>query len=420
MSLPQSVIDAEKVYERVTVTARPLYEQYLKSIDYVREFIISKGLIVYGGTAIDYALRLHGDNIYPDDDLALPDLDFYSPKNVEHGYELADILYAGGADGARVFNAVHLGTVRVDAGDNFFIADISYSPQEIFDRLPYLEYNGMKIIHPDFQRIDIHSSLAHPYDNAPREVIFARWNKDIKRFNLLDKYFPIKTSTSPVNVPLETHTVDISLPLTGWAGYAAIASHFAVTESGYDGDEFVAATFRYNQNIITFNTLNGLEQVGDCGHNSQYMYEQYINLIPESCRTPQTTIYSTAHSAPGINEIKFDGVTIKVTNVQYLLKYFMSMHFVTKKSEYLAIYKSLLYMISYSADDIYKPSLQVYGYTGINSAQERQIQKSLLQTGQIKTIEPVPESYRAGTSRTHPEFNPDASKYYRIRGKKVV
>ena len=45
-----------------------------RALDIVREFIVERGLILFGGTAIDYALRLKGSKIYPDEQR--PDFDF--------------------------------------------------------------------------------------------------------------------------------------------------------------------------------------------------------------------------------------------------------------------------------------------------------------------------------------------------------
>jgi hypothetical protein len=152
-----------------------MYQDVVDVIIEVKEFIRKKKLIIYGGTAIDFALRLKGDKIYPDESLSVADLDFFSPNSVEDAYELADMLYNKGYKEARSIVALHVITMRVDMGDNHFIADISYIPRDVYDKIPYLTYDGMRIVHPDFQKIDLHSSLSFPYDNTPMEVIFHRW-----------------------------------------------------------------------------------------------------------------------------------------------------------------------------------------------------------------------------------------------------
>jgi hypothetical protein len=187
----EQILSRKKQYERVVKEHDPMFQREVAAIDTVRDFIREHGLIIYGGTAIDFALRLRGDRLYDDSTLAVPDLDFYSPKHAQHAYELADRFYAMGYEGVRTIVGLYTRVMRVDIGDKHFVADISYVPQNVFDRLTYLEYDGMRIIHPDFQRIDTHSSLCFPYDDPPIEVIFARWAKDFERFNMLAGHYPI-------------------------------------------------------------------------------------------------------------------------------------------------------------------------------------------------------------------------------------
>ena len=144
----ESVFERSKEFEFLVTSYDPVFEDLIEAIEVVKKFIIDHKLIIYGGSAIDYALRLKGDKIYPDDLLKVPDLDMYSPNNVEHSYQLADIFYKMGYKEARAINALHMETMRVDLVDNHFIADITYRPPELFETLPYLEYKGMRIIHP--------------------------------------------------------------------------------------------------------------------------------------------------------------------------------------------------------------------------------------------------------------------------------
>lgn len=183
------IAENKNKYEEVSIKADPFYEYCLRAIDIIKKFISERNLIIYGGTAIDYALRLRGDKIYPDEELAIPDLDFYSSDSVKDAYDLADILFKEGFTEVRAIRASHVTTMRVDVGHQF-LADITYMPPTLFDKVPHLEYENMKIVHPNFQRMDLHIGLTYLYDSPPREAIFQRW-KFIKRLNLLDKYYPL-------------------------------------------------------------------------------------------------------------------------------------------------------------------------------------------------------------------------------------
>ena len=121
----EQIIDNSREYEHVAIEHDPMFQHVVTATARVKEFIRETGAILYGGSAIDFALRLKGDKIYPDDMLIVADLDFFSTNSVEDAYKLTDILYNMGFEEARAINAVHIGTMRVDIGDNHFIADIS-------------------------------------------------------------------------------------------------------------------------------------------------------------------------------------------------------------------------------------------------------------------------------------------------------
>lgn len=164
------------------------YDSITTALDIVKQFIISYDLVLVGGMAIDFALKLKGDQIYTDDQL--PDYDFYSPVHTEHAYQLGAMLCKAGFPNISCIQAAHITTMRVRV-DFETVADITYCPPEVYKRVPTLKYSNMRIIHPHFQMIDQHSSLSIPYENPGREVIFHRWIKDMKRYDKLYKHYPI-------------------------------------------------------------------------------------------------------------------------------------------------------------------------------------------------------------------------------------
>jgi hypothetical protein len=161
-----------------------------KSFDIVKKFIQKKKRIIYGGMSIDMALKAAGeDGIYASD--AIPDYDFMSPDAFADSIELADLIYLEFGDvGISSINALHPTTRRVRI--NFVpVADITYISPELYDRVPTLDYKGFRVIHPTFQRLDMHRAFCNPLEHVPREIVFFRTNKDIKRFGLLDDAYPV-------------------------------------------------------------------------------------------------------------------------------------------------------------------------------------------------------------------------------------
>ena len=155
----------------------------------VRAFLAERELVVYGGQAIDYALRLAGaEGLYPE--WQLPDYDAYSPDAVGDAYDLAGRLHAAGFPRVGVLHAIHVTTMRVKT-DAVFVADLSYAPPEVFRALPRLDYRGLRVLHPDCQRAAMHLAFCFPYNAPPREDVLSRFGKDLPRLELFDKYYPL-------------------------------------------------------------------------------------------------------------------------------------------------------------------------------------------------------------------------------------
>lgn len=164
-----------------------------RALELVRRFIVERGLVLYGGQAIDYALRLKGSRIYPD--FQTPDFDCFSPRSVDDAYDLAEALRDAGFANVGALPAIHVQTMRVTT-DFIFVADLSYAPPAVFETLPTISYAGMKVLHPDYQRADIHLAFCFPLNNPPREDIFHRFRKDLKRFNLLEEFYPVTSGAA--------------------------------------------------------------------------------------------------------------------------------------------------------------------------------------------------------------------------------
>lgn len=162
-----------------------------RALKVVRQFISDKGLILYGGLAIDYTLRLKGGHIYPEGER--PDYDMLSPNNVEHAYELADILTGMGFPAVQAIPALHVQTMKVRV-NIVVVADISFVPEGLFKALPSVEYSDgppIRVIHPHWQFMDQHLAFCFPFRDPPREPVFHRFKKDLKRFNMLQSKYPL-------------------------------------------------------------------------------------------------------------------------------------------------------------------------------------------------------------------------------------
>ena len=179
----------KKDYESLILKNDKFTEDTEIALGLVKKYVIANKLIIVGGMAIDIALRLKGSKLYEDD--VLPDYDFYSPEYHIDAYRIAELLNTAGLKNISVINANHTSTMRVRVNYTV-VADVTYMPKLIFDKLPTLLYRDVYIIHPHYQLIDQHRALSLPYENPPWEVITHRWKKDATRYDILYNYYPIE------------------------------------------------------------------------------------------------------------------------------------------------------------------------------------------------------------------------------------
>lgn len=464
------VVEAQsKKYELVSMRSDPMYDGWKASIDEVKKFIIAKNLIIYGGTAIDFALRLKGDCIYPDDMLAVPDLDVYSPDPVNHAYELAEILLKQGYDEVRAIVAMYVRTMRIDIGGKHIAADISFVPRAVFDRLPYIEYEGMRVIHPDFQRIDLHSSLAFPFDFAPREVIFDRWRKDISRYNQMWKAYPVDAKP-PKD---EGRELVVAESYTRWVfhGFAAYALLYTALEAlvkkhGVDRSalkDIIKARFKPDGERIRFTSPVGRIEFLHFEPSEVLLAHKLCNVkhyagvmgaIPKRaiCNNVtesniQLVVHSTAHRMVCIAPVVIDKARYKCAGAQYLLYYFMAAaynveHIDGKDADvksmrdlYLSYYVSTLRMINvaekiYAKDidsmsdedlnkSIFLPNVYVYGNSNESENYEINIGQIHMALGMSKDEPRLPTNYYPGRGHGRPQFDYEASPYFIKDGREL-
>ena len=368
-----------------------------RALNIVRLFIIERDLILFGGLAIDYALRIKGDHIYPDDQR--PDFDFLSPKNVDDAYDLADILHKAGFEDVGTIRGIHVQTMKVRT--NFvWVADIGYAPVDVFNKIPTINYQGMRIVHPDYQRMDIHLAFCFPFSGQPREDLFHRWSKDLKRFNLFEKYYPItstekiklktKKITGKLTLPIIGNGKDLKLALHGFAAYAIIRKSLdelcaiidiplsTIPRLSIDfPDKFtIVLESPIDNNLIVF-ASPWPESVFDIPFDTSTSastsaikkFSPYMDIYPETYQKNNTVILSTkgrklaaslvslSHESISHESISHKGISREqafVVTPQYLLLWFLfeSQRDDIHKDVYRSFYAYTLEIIKY-AENIY-------------------------------------------------------------------
>ncbi len=201
-------VDMEKYYENMMIKNGLYSKEILSAIDIVAKYVKREKLILVGGMAIDMALKMKGSGIYDENTIA--DHDFYSKNHFMDAYEIGQWLIRTKYADVSVINALHASTMKVRVKFEP-VADVSYMPPVLFDRLPTIHYRGYTMIHPHYQMIGQHRALCNPYESKPRETIRSgRWEKDMKRHDLLYQYYPLKIPQEQFR-KTELQTVSLNL-----------------------------------------------------------------------------------------------------------------------------------------------------------------------------------------------------------------
>jgi hypothetical protein len=181
-----------------------------KKYKIVRQFIIDKNLVLYGGAAINMYMPAK-DKFYKSN--AIPDYDFYSTDPWNNAVELAERLYDAGYKYTEVRGGIHKGTYKVFS-NLWAVADISYVPPSMFDKLKYTKKNGMKIASPAVLEIDMFKQLSEPSGNASRwlkvsnrQKLLQKWTKPLGKFKCSKDIFLKENEELD---PDHTHLLEIS------------------------------------------------------------------------------------------------------------------------------------------------------------------------------------------------------------------
>lgn len=309
-----------------------------RALEIVRKFIVERDLILFGGLAIDYALRLRGDRIYPDEQR--PDFDFLSPRSVDDAYDLADILQRAGFEDVGAIRGIHVQTMRVRTSFAY-VADIGYAPPDVYAQIPTIDYMGMRVVHPDFQRMDQHLAFCFPFNGPPREDVFHRWRKDLKRFNLLAAHYPIVAEGASAAAALTSSSAALSVPVAGEAPGLTVALHgfaaYALLRRALD--ELAAARGRRAE--VAAPALACAVEAGRVTVEAPVagpvvfaspwperalagmpfrVFDPYMDIYPTTYRTADATVLSTAGRLLAVAVVRAaPGLQALVVTPQYLL-----------------------------------------------------------------------------------------------------
>lgn len=168
-------------------TLDPTNDEYIKVKKIIVDFLIEQKRVVYGGSAYHAIIQHYRKDknsdkrIYPDWERF--DIEFYSPRPIRDLVMICNRLSDTEIKYVIGRQAQHDETFTVFA--NFLqYCDMSYMPESIFDKIQYIEIDGLRYIHPEYILIDIFRMYNDPITSA------WRFSKVFKRMKLLMEHFP--------------------------------------------------------------------------------------------------------------------------------------------------------------------------------------------------------------------------------------
>jgi len=380
-----------------------------RAIALTEKYVSENKLILTGGMAIDLALRLKGQQLYDDDEL--PDYDIISDRNLDHANTLAKILCEAGLPDVNVINAIHITTVKVRFKRTVLL-DATYIPPDCFKRIPYLDANHLRVVHPHYQFIDQRLSLSHLMADTGRSLnAVNRLKKDINRNIILRENYPIKTpkikpETKKLSIPLDLIRVDKS-QLTDvnenacvYVGPTCIAGYvgYFIMMSKHDPSMYKIsigdATLDF---LIPDNTPVRLLSCSIESLNSYIkdpvMYRPLINLKPISMRSGIYDFVDTYGTRVGCNIVELSSsLKVCVASVDYLLMEMLRDRIYISSEPYSSRYQRLVDVVDQmrareDSHEMWWPSIDCYGRDDLPEYRVFAIER-LLDPEAAKTLKP--------------------------------
>jgi hypothetical protein len=185
-NISEAVMNAKK---KVLTNADPTITEIRTVYIEILKFISERNLIIYGGTALDVALKSIGKKgFYNEWDLS--DIDFYSSSLVDI-IDLSNYLYRKGYVGVQVKDVVHDETFALFVNGKLY-CEFTYVPRKILSYVPFMTINykffgfnnKLNVVHPHFSFIDMLRMF------TDMTACF-RWEKQYSRLEMMNDGFPL-------------------------------------------------------------------------------------------------------------------------------------------------------------------------------------------------------------------------------------
>ncbi len=170
----------KKVWEKL----EPTGDTKMKIVEVVLEYIKKHRRKIYGSYAHNMTVKHKNKKDAFLSDLEVPDIDFYSPEPLNDLYEICNIFYDLGYKNVTGQEAQHAETYKIFV-DDAEACDISYVPTMIYNKIQFIEIDGIIYTHPMWSVIDYFRILSDPLTSWEFKL-----DKRFTRLYLLLKNYP--------------------------------------------------------------------------------------------------------------------------------------------------------------------------------------------------------------------------------------
>jgi len=314
-------------------------------IKILENFIREKGLVCYGGIAINSILP--SSKKFYDKQLDIPDYDFFSPNALEDAKELALLYARTGYENVEAKSALFHGTYKVFV--NFIpIADITYLDTTIFNIIKNKAIIVKNILYapPSYLRMSLYQELSRPYGDL------SRWQKIYNRLTLLNETHPFQydvdlTQNNLIYNNVYNKLVDICTKqkyiLFGDFGLSFYKDYFPNKYKKIIDSKQTKQIY-----ILSDNYKNVLKQLKSINytlipHEGDY---KFINSFYEVVIEGQSMLYIfTTNSCQSFNIIKHKGKSYHIATIDTILSIYYAFNFINESTINMVNILSYCYLL---------------------------------------------------------------------------
>ena len=156
-----------------------------KMTNIIMKYVKDNRKKIYGGFAQNKLIEIKNpkDAFYEKDQI--PDIDIYSSTPIQDVINVCNLLHKEGIKHISGGEAQHVETYKIHA-EFIAVLDITYVPSNVFNRIPFIEVDGIHYVKPWFMMLDMYKMLTDPYHSS------FRWEKMFPRIMTVQKNYPFK------------------------------------------------------------------------------------------------------------------------------------------------------------------------------------------------------------------------------------